>query len=150
MLPFNCSSLSAVTDCSPFLYYVDPTTGQKVSFDEFSECCLSYGNDYEYVNYINAAGRKAEYCASSSPCVGDVSGVLPSGVVAFNVVGNNLPPDVYEVFDKQLQELICVQFIGDLSDFLTEFSSILGSTYSQNPQGFIDAYNDLAAPQSNI
>jgi hypothetical protein len=146
VLPFNCGSLSAVTDCSPFLYYVDPTNGQKVSFDEFSECCLSYGNDYEYVNYINAAGRKAEYCAASAPCVGDISGVLPSGVVAFNVVGNNLPPDVYEVFDKQLQELICVQFIGDLSDFLTEFSSILGSTYPQNPQGFIDAYNDLAAP----
>jgi hypothetical protein len=148
ILPFNCDTLSAVTDCSPFLYYVDPINGQKVSFDEFSQCCSDYGSgDYEYVSYINSAGRKSEYCSASDspPCVGDVVSAPPNGIVVFNIVGNSLPPDIYQVYDKPSESLICVQFIGSLSVFLTTFSSLL-SSYPQNPQGFIDAYNDLAGP----
>ena len=143
VLPFNCGSLSAVTDCSPFLYYVDPTNGQKVSFDEFSECCLSYGNDYKYVNYINAAGRKSEYCSASVPCVGDVYGELPSGIITFNVVGNNLPPDTYEVFDNATGSLICVQFSGDLLVLEQQMNNTtLFAGYPPTPQGYIDAYTN--------
>jgi hypothetical protein len=151
VLPFNCGSLSAVTDCSPFLYYVDPTNGQKVSFDEFSECCLSYGNDYKYVNYINAAGRKSEYCAASAPCVDSVNGVLENGIVAFNVVGNNPPPDVYEVLDYSSNSLICVQFIGDATILADQMSQeALFDGYPLTPQGYIDAYTDLAPPGTNF
>ena len=114
ILPFNCDTLSAVTDCSPFLYYVDPTNGQKVSFDEFSQCCTNYDNgqndQYEYVSYINSAGRKSEYCSASAPCVGDVVGVEQNGIVVFNIVGNNIPPDTYTLPSNFSDGESCIQY----------------------------------------
>ena len=125
VLPFNCDTLSAVTECSPFLYYVDPTNGQKVSFDEFSQCCTNYDNgQYEYVSYINSAGRKSEYCSASVPCVGDVVGVEQNGIVVFNVVGNNIPSDTYEIYDQTTDSTKCVQFSRDGTGLLITSSSL--------------------------
>ena len=125
ILPFNCDTLSAVTDCSPFLYYVDPINGQKVSFDEFSQCCSDYGSgDYEYVSYINSAGRKSEYCSALAPCVGDVHSVQQNGIVVFNVVGNNLPPDTYEVYSQTADTTKCVQFNRDGTGLLVTHTSL--------------------------
>jgi len=132
ILPFNCDTLSAITDCSPFLYYVDPTNGQKVSFDEFSQCCSNYGNgEYEYVSYINAAGRKSEYCSALAPCVGEKGATQPNGVVEFTIGGNNPPPDVYQVIDNG--HVICLQFSGDESIF---FNDINGTGVLKNNTDF--------------
>jgi hypothetical protein len=160
ILPFNCDTLKAVTDCSPFLYYVDPTNGQKVSFDEFSQCCSEYKNgDYEYVSYINAAGRKSEYCSALAPCVGEIGSVLPNGIVEFTLGGNNTA-GLYESSHMTLKEsgfyeqntyshssvyqfigengkVICLQFYGDLNQF---FKEVLSSFESETYESFYSKF----------
>jgi hypothetical protein len=171
ILPFNCDTLKAVTDCSPFLYYVDPTNGQKVSFDEFSQCCSEYKNgEYEYVSYINAAGRKSEYCSALAPCVGEIGTVLPNGIVEFTAGGNNTAGlyassevksyeegvfnhSAVHQFIDETGKVICVQFFGRLDQFFNEVKKVLlvasyESFYSKFLAGnvgleeFFDAYAD--------
>ena len=130
ILPFNCDTLSAIT-CSPFLYYVDPINGVQASFDEFSQCCEARGN--RYINYINADGREVEYCSELAPCIGEPHKILDNGIVVFNIVGNNLPPDTYQVYNQN-GDIICIQFIGPLEGFVDE-------TGLEDPQDYIDFNN---------
>jgi hypothetical protein len=97
VLPFNCDNLSAVTDCSPFLYYVNEE-GNKVTFDEFGTCCTNFDKyvDYTYVTYVNESGVKSEYCSSAAPCIGTpLSQLNESGIVVFQMKNNTKPDNVY-------------------------------------------------------
>jgi len=130
--PFNCDTLSAVTDCSPFLYYVDDT-GTKVTFDEFGSCCTTLG--YTHVPYINESGIKSEYCSKLAPCVGTPLSQLENGVVVFQMANNTIPTNIYTLFNQK-----CVQSINDVSQ--TESSYFSGIPNINSFQEYIDQINE--------
>ena len=141
ILPFNCDTLSAVT-CSPFLYYVDPINGVQVSFDEFSQCCESNGNTY--INYINSDGREVEYCSALAPCIGEPRKKLNNGIVVFNIVGNNLPPNTFQLVDKQ-GVIECYQCVGCSGEAWVDATKLINSdgsvTTFDNAQQYVDYHN---------
>lgn len=110
ILPFNCDTLSAVTTCSPFLYYVDES-GIKTTFDEFSECCRSYSDNFEdynfqHISYVNESGVRSEYCSEKAPCVGKpVSKDIETGIIVFQMKNNTIPDNIYNIGGK------CFQYI---------------------------------------
>ena len=162
VLPFNCDNLSAVTDCSPFLYYVSEE-GNKVTFDEFGTCCTNFGNgandDYTYVTYVNESGIKSEYCSSVAPCIGTpLSQLNESGIVVFQMENNTMPNNVYELPNgdcvqpiiledekKYIQNLIEEGLIPDGKGITTYEEYIKYVTqviqYTQEPpKGFYDIF----------
>ena len=140
ILPFNCNSLSAVTGCTPFMYYVNDE-GDKVTFDEFGGrqgCCETFDDgQYDYVTYVNESGVRAEYCSAVAPCIGEFDSILPgSNIIVWNITNNNLPPNTYQLYSQDGKE-ICVEFIGDESIFINSDSNPLGLS----PGDYINYYN---------
>ncbi|GAF82310.1 unnamed protein product, partial [marine sediment metagenome] len=95
VIPFNCNTLSAVTDCTPFMYYVNEE-GNKVTFDEFGGregCCETFGiGQYSHVTYVNESGVRSEFCSAAAPCIGEFDSILGgSNIIVWNITNNNLP-----------------------------------------------------------
>ena len=107
---YNCDNLT-LNECLPFYYYTNEE-GNKVSFDQFPQCCSSL--DARYVSYVNEYGRLTEYCGASSPCVGEPLEPLPNGIIPFLMTNNTIPENIYQVSGR------CFQYIGsDIVDILS-------------------------------
>jgi len=126
VLPFNCDTLSGITDCAPFLYFVDEN-GTKVTFDGFGGekgCCVGYKDpnnrrnyDFQHVTYVNESGVRAEYCSEKAPCIGKPSGEhTESGIVIFITEHNTKPTGVYTLPNGD-----CVQPIKPFNNSKDEY-----------------------------
>ena len=92
--------------------------GNKVSFDQFPQCCTSIDGDNRFVSYINEYGRLTEYCGAIAPCVGEPAEVLKNGIIVFNMTNNTIPDNIYQLWDGS-----CVQVIRPRDDEEVYFES---------------------------
>ncbi len=112
---YSCENLT-LQECLPFYYYTNED-GNKVSFDEFPQCCRSLGANY--VSYINEFGRLTEYCSASAPCVGNPIEVLDNGIIVWEFINNTLPNNVFQLWDGK-----CVQVIQPQIDEQAYFDDL--------------------------
>jgi len=112
---YSCENLT-LQECLPFYYYTNED-GNKVSFDEFPQCCRSL--DANYVSYINEFGRLTEYCSASAPCVGKPIEVLDNGIIVWEFINNTLPNNVFQLWNGK-----CVQVIQPQIDEQAYFDDL--------------------------
>jgi hypothetical protein len=132
---YSCDELSAIT-CSPFYYFVNED-GNKVSFDEFPQCCSALDRDARYISYVNEYGRVTEYCSSNAPCVGEPNEgdqfTLDTGIVVFNMTNNTTPSNFYYLHNRCYQVTLTDEQIEDI------FPLTIGTDYVyDDPQDFLD------------
>jgi hypothetical protein len=112
---YSCDNLT-LQECLPFYYYTNED-GNKVSFDEFPQCCRSLGANY--VSYINEFGRLTEYCSASAPCVGKPIEALDNGIIVWEFINNTLPNNVFQLWNGK-----CVQVIQPQIDEQAYFDDL--------------------------
>ena len=99
---YSCDNLT-LKECLPFYYYTNED-GNKVSFDEFPNCCKSL--DANYVSYVNEFGRLTEYCSAIAPCVGNPIEVLGNGIIVWEFTNNTLPNNVFQLWNGKCVHVI--------------------------------------------
>ena len=132
---YSCDNLT-LNECLPFYYYTNED-GNKVSFDQFPQCCTSIDSGNRYVSYVNEYGRLTEYCGSIAPCVGEPAEVLDNGIIVFNMTNNTIPDNIY-----QLWEGSCVQVIRPQADEAAYFESLRGYDANFNELTNINSYQE--------
>ena len=132
---YSCDNLT-LNECLPFYYYTNED-GNKVSFDEFPQCCNSIDTNNRFVSYINEYGRLTEYCGAIAPCVGEPAEVLDNGIIVFNMTNNTIPDNIYQLWDGS-----CVQVIRPRDDEEVYFESLRGYDANINELTNINSYQE--------
>jgi hypothetical protein len=115
-IEYSCDNLTLV-ECSPFIYYTN-SNGNKVSFDEFPNCCKTQNG--KFVSYINEYGRTTEYCSKLAPCVGKPIETLTNGIIVFEMENNLEPANIIQRNNKCYQVTRNGQVILDSRNLTAE------------------------------
>jgi len=133
--PINCCDGIRVDYEEGFLVLFDEATGIKLSGDRYACCCESQeidGQQGKYISY-NEGGEIIEYCAVQAPCDGNPIEIKRDGTVVFEMVGNNMPNNIFLVEDSCYQVCddggSCYQYQDN------EYCSrVVGADVNTNPQ----------------